>query len=329
MKLDHSMWSVLHIYLIIERKLSDSQSSISALKSRFFVLCKYFSDKPFNRVGFVAFLGEMKRLEYATSYLNGFITMGKYVDDFLKLNELKDFTYFPDARRVNVDVLTPHEIEKLATVHIPYAKMCDTINQRQEALLLLLGTTGCRIGEALTLQWRDVYTAPASLIFEDTKNNTNRHIPISTALLLKLQKLPQTSPYIFTSGRGGKLETPQVNLDLKKRAKAVGITKPVWCHIFRHSYVTTMLESGCEISDVGYLVGHLDPKSTMRYKNSLISHYSGVIMLHPLLKKGLTLDMISKKMKEYISKLVDTESYSLEIQEDSETFKVSIRKGGK
>ncbi len=131
---------------------------------------------------------------------------------------------------------------------------------------------------------------------------------------------------MFVSGRGGRLETQQINIDLKVRAKKVGIVKPIWCHLFRHSFVTTMLEAGVDALDVAVIVGHRDPSSTLRYKNSLIGHYVNIIHLHPLLKQQMPWESCMKNLKRYVNKIFDVKNHIISITEGENEITISIKK---
>jgi len=328
MYLRPSDWSALEGYLYFDLKLSEKASAKSAVASRFRVLSSFFhqNNLTLNRENFLIFIAHMKEKKYSPSYINNIIKLAKHIDKYYKLNELQDFTYFQEKRKVDYQVLYPEEIEALANVIIPYQKFPDVINQRQRALIYLLATTGCRISEALELKKSDIYHTPPHVIFRDTKNGSDRVVPIATFIKTMLLGLSDDPERVFVSGRGGALDLQQVNLDFKRRAKEIGLQKPIWNHLFRHSFITTMLESGVDVSDVGVLVGHSDPKSTMRYKNSQLEHYSNIIMMNPLLKKGLTLDMIGERVLNVINRLVDRGVYSVSTDEDNSEFVVRIKK---
>lgn len=48
-------------------------------------------------------------------------------------------------------------------------------------------------------------------------------------------------------------------------ARAIGLTKRVTCHTFRHSFATHLLESGYDIRTIQDLMGHADLNTTMIY----------------------------------------------------------------
>jgi site-specific recombinase XerD len=164
------------------------------------------------------------------------------------------------------------------------------------------------------------------VIYRETKNGEIRVVPIGKSVYDLIQTLPHRSELVFCSYRGGVLGQPQLNLDFKRRALTIGIKKPVYNHIFRHSYITTMLEAGVDVSDVARIVGHKNLNSTMRYKNSLLGYYSGIAQLHPLLRANLSLAQLSSDLKVYISTRVDPKGFDVSYIENGSSFECRIAK---
>lgn len=325
MEINPILWSALSNYLFYDKKLSKNKGSFYAIKSRFNFLCRGFANRPFNRQNFTQFIKEMHEAGYAPSHINNLIKIGKHVDKCFGANEIQDFSYFQEVSSP-VSVLSTEEIEALANVYVDYAKNADEINERQRLLILFLATTGCRIGEALQLKTRDLINNPPHVIFRETKNGTNRAVPIDSSLYQELVRISVGKDLVFVSYRGLSMHEPQINLDLKRRSSILGITKPVYCHVFRHSYITTMLEQGVDALDVAVIVGHRDPKTTLRYKHSLLSHYAEIITIHPLLKRHMTLGILFKKVKDVISRMVDASVFSVITEEASNELKIIIRR---
>ncbi|MCL5797430.1 MAG: site-specific integrase [Patescibacteria group bacterium] len=254
----------------------------------------------------------MKTKKYAPAYMNKMITIAKHIDTFYKISELQDYSYFFEKKSATYNILTPSEIEKLAEKKLSYKKYNFYINKRQKALILLMGTTGCRIGEALNLKFTDIHISPPYVVFRETKNGEDRTVPISQSLSDLLLGLPRKNEFVFPSGRGGKLGLQQVNLDIKKRAIKCGIKKRVWNHLFRHSYITTMLENYIDLLHVAHLVGHKDLRNT---SNSSVNFYTDIIHSHPLLKGEISWEQLSRRIRNFISRAVDTRNHCLRTNE--------------
>jgi integrase len=144
-------------------------------------------------------------------------------------------------------------------------------DQRAENCFRLKMWTGARIGETLAAEWTDVPDAyginletsiwkkPGST----TKQKTVHEVHLNKPALAMLRKMRAAAP-------GEKRVFPGLTYDavkddwtaLLKAAKIQDFRR----HDLRHNFASAVLsKGGYGLSDVGALLGHADPKTTLRY----------------------------------------------------------------
>ena len=140
-------------------------------------------------------------------------------------------------------------------------------------LAFFIVCTGCRRGEAVALQYKDidfeakkidinksVYFVQNKPQFKDTKTYAgNRTVPLLNVLV---PFLPKGSPNAYIFSTDGK--TPYTNSQLTKWYKAyqqqTGITATL--HQLRHAYATILYESNIDVKLAQTLMGHADVSTT-------------------------------------------------------------------
>ncbi len=149
-------------------------------------------------------------------------------------------------------------------------------NCSQRAVILLLYESGMRIGELCALedpyvklrereaqvlgkgnQWRPVFWQPPGAV--------------AFIRYVLVRRGPRDRGALFrgTSPRndGGSMTPDAIRGMIKRIAAEAAITLPKGCpvHWFRHSFAKRGLEAGLDLSQVGQLLGHRNPKTTTRY----------------------------------------------------------------
>lgn len=310
-------WNQFYVYLFIDRKQSVSQSNVSAIHSRFNILQKHFASTPFDRDNFNSFIMLLREKKYKVNYINNFIKLAKHLDKYLGNNVLQDYTYFKKPQYIYVDYLSPEEIEQLAETTIEYARESKEKNYRYKCLYYFMGTTGCRIREALDLTWDNVFETYA--IFRETKNGEERLVPIRKKLQNLMAELPRDNPSVFQLK-----DISIINDDLKKRATVCGIKKRVHNHLFRHSFVSTMLKLGVSEKYIMRITGHKSSDAMNPYAHAIIADLENVLDMHPLNMEEQTYEEARKLIQEFVNTKINKRKFKVITQESLESLNVIL-----
>jgi integrase len=142
--------------------------------------------------------------------------------------------------------------------------------QRDRALIGLLWESGVRIHELLALDLGDVREGEMpenggrklyALWFKKAKVPGEEHVGyvIEAAPLLaawvKSHPFPRADAPLFPKASGGRLSPDGAAEVVKRTAMKAGIGRRVWCHLFRHSRATYLLNVGMKEIDVKRLLG--------------------------------------------------------------------------
>lgn len=129
-------------------------------------------------------------------------------------------------------------------------------------LVEFLVATGCRIGEALSLSWKDVKPKHISVTGEKSKTSKTRHIPIPESLAVILAaRLPQEPKGPFQSVR-----YPQFRHSFEKALGHLGLDEDdVVIHTLRHTTASWLAIAGVDIYRIMQFMGHSNVTTTQRY----------------------------------------------------------------
>lgn len=139
-------------------------------------------------------------------------------------------------------------------------------SRRQEALVLrLLLLTGARKNEILRLRWENIRLDLRLLTIPVSKSGKPRHIPLSDAAMAVIRAIPRAgdNPWLFPGHAPGK-PLSDIFLFWNTLRRSLGLDD-VRIHDLRHSFASFLVNAGHSLYEVQKLLGHSDPRTTMRY----------------------------------------------------------------
>jgi integrase/recombinase XerC len=168
--------------------------------------------------------------------------------------------------------LRPGEVERV--LEAPSADL--PLDRRDRALLELLYATGLRVGELVSLDWRDLDLG-ARVLRVVGKGGKERMVPfgkpaaqaLGTWLadwerLVDLAATGGDEP-VFLDRRGTRLGDRSVRRIVDRHTAAAGVPAGVHPHTLRHTFATHMLEEGADLRTIQELLGHSSLATTQRY----------------------------------------------------------------
>lgn len=189
------------------------------------------------------------------------------------------------------EVLTIDEIDNL----IGSIDLSTREGQRNRAILETLYSCGLRVSELCTLKLSNLYLEEGFIKVEG-KGSKQRLVPISPRAIRELQLYfidrhtmdieCGYEDYVFISRKGKNISRIMVFHIIKVLADAIGLTKNISPHTFRHSFATHLLEGGANLRAIQCMLGHESIGTTEIYthidRNMLRSE---IIEHHPRNKK--------------------------------------------
>lgn len=148
-------------------------------------------------------------------------------------------------------------------------------------MILFLGTTGLRIGEALALRVEDLDVANSSvsvkrswtkdvtgrrILGSSTKTGTSRVVPVAPHVLESLRPFfesKKAEDWLFIGSRGNVMDydwlRQRVFMPAAKKLGLTGIT----IHSLRHTCASLLIKLKAPVTTVSYILGHASVKMTL------------------------------------------------------------------
>ena len=119
--------------------------------------------------------------------------------------------------------------------------------------------TAMRRGELLALRWADIHVVQRIAFLQDTKNGESRSVPLSTAAIRLLEKLPRS-----LTGRVIPLTTCALEAAFKKATRRASL-EDVHFHDIRHTAITRMAVLLPNLIELSAVTGHKSLMMLRRY----------------------------------------------------------------
>jgi site-specific recombinase XerD len=155
--------------------------------------------------------------------------------------------------------------------------------------------TGCRLGEAVNLRWRNVNLDEGFVVIGDdefvTKGRNQRTIPLcegagkairhggqvvnaekakdkaekeTPSLILPLEKR-EIEGYVFAKGNGMPFSGDYISKKFKSGCRLAGVSEKIHFHSLRHSFASNLAERDVSIYKIKELMGHSSITTTEIY----------------------------------------------------------------
>ena len=188
------------------------------------------------------------------------------------ISALKIFTVFcPQTKIHNLSLERPKKSRMLPSV-LSQEEVLRIIqltkNLKHRAIIVLLYSSGLRIGEVTNLLLKNIDILRRQIKVEKGKGRKDRFVVLATSYLPLLQNYLTTfkpALYFIEGTTGKKYSESSIRKFLFKSVQKAGISKKVTPHTLRHSYATHLLENGVGLRHIQELLGHAKPETTMIY----------------------------------------------------------------
>lgn len=180
--------------------------------------------------------------------------------ELLEKNPIAGIRLFNPDNKVEV-LLSDQQLESLV-------KVLETDRNRTVSdIALCLLSTGARLSEALTARWEDIDLERSTwkVLAANAKSKKARIVPLndSALLVLKRQKTLGKHAYVFVNPQTDKPYTTMMKVWDRLRKQAGMPTLRI--HDLRHTFASLLVANDRTLYQVQTILGHSDPKVTMRY----------------------------------------------------------------
>lgn len=312
---------------LIHLATSEIQFSYS-VKSKFIYLCEYFGSTPLTRENFRFLMYQLREGEgdkkepLSKATLNKYILVAKYIDEFLKLNVIKDYPLYKKLgqQKSHGELLSDGEMKRISEVYVhrPHYKrqLNWKINRMMRAAFTIMRFTGMPPDDLVNLKWSSDYGNH----FKVFRNKTDREriVPIVPEMRNALDELCRFSHgYIIAYNEKGHISTNMLREDLRKRCEVLGIKKKISPYSFRYSMITECYANAGDgmVPKIAEISGHSIQTAMKHYNKQNVKVVADALYsTHPGLIHRQKIDNIKRLIVKMLEPLVDFSKFNVRIE---------------
>ncbi|MGR6008918.1 tyrosine-type recombinase/integrase [Bacillus sp. RIT694] len=180
----------------------------------------------------------------------------------------------PAKEDTKIEVFTDYHIQQMLRYYRRMkAREKTYFAYRDHAIIVLLLSTGIRLGELVNIQWKDIDLVNQSVVLFG-KARRQQSIPITDKLTKEIcewkifmeKELDSLPQYLFTTREGKQLSPNAIKLLFKRLDKVMNFRDVrLSCHTFRHTFAHRCITQGMDVFTLQKLLRHSSLRMTERY----------------------------------------------------------------
>jgi integrase len=173
-----------------------------------------------------------------------------------------------------VRLLSGERNREFVLTHAQETKYLSSAPQPLKDAALLIVDTGFRVGEALSLQWRDIHLDGMNVsrfgyvhVREGKTGNAKRNVSLTSRVreMLLERRSTSKSPYVFPGQGSGPILVSSLDHAHRKMRLALKLPQAFVLHSLRHTFLTRLGLAGVEAFTIMKLAGHSSVTMSQRY----------------------------------------------------------------
>ena len=167
---------------------------------------------------------------------------------------------------------TTDSVQRKALTIPEVALLLEKAKGNAKLLIAVLAYTGCRLSEALYLDWSDIDLENETITIKakpevgfKPKSGKSRVIPMAPELKTILEAVKEKQGWLFKSASGKRIIT--LRRGFEQACKDAGL-EDISPHCLRHTFASLMIASGADARTLADILGHSSPVITL----SIYSH---------------------------------------------------------